>query len=278
MLSAVVVIYKIFEIRNKEDFKIFEKIFLTRILGVLIPIFFFAIYLTHNNIWVEFIDYAIQGIGTFSNSVSITKLIEDEVFIAYVIPFFFAINFIITLTTYIIKRLKEKGWVNSLHILFYYNLASIVVIYPIADLMHFSIATIFTYISTMYLLYIWFEYVLKIDTLKSIVKVRIILKILAVIFIAVFSIISIKELIGFTRNIDNKKYLNHFKFIEVEENLYNRILNLDEYIIKKENENNKVIVVDTMAAAINIPINVYNKDFDMFNLGNLGRDGTKRNY
>ncbi len=59
ILAIAFIGFKIIEIRKKEDSKRYLKIFGTRLLGVLIPLILFAIYLTYNNIWIDFIDYTI---------------------------------------------------------------------------------------------------------------------------------------------------------------------------------------------------------------------------
>ena len=56
----------------------------------------------------------------------------------------------------------------------------------------------------------------------------------------------------------------------ISEKLENRIRNVESYI---ENSKEKVYILDSDAALYNIPIDTYNKDFDMFNKGNLGGKG-----
>ena len=66
--------------------------------------------------------------------------------------------------------------------------------------------------------------------------------------------------------------LNHFKYVYIESYLENRIKNLDAFIQKNDN----VIILDSSAAVYMIPLNKYNKDYDMFNIGNFGKDGETR--
>ena len=50
---------------------------------------------------------------------------------------------------------------------------------------------------------------------------------------------------------------------------------VDNYILQKEQEGKKVYILDFAAAEYLIPIDRYNKDYDMFNIGNFGGKGNK---
>ena len=73
--------------------------------------------------------------------------------------------------------------------------------------------------------------------------------------------------------IEKNVEISHYKNIEVSENLVERIKNMDNYILEKEQEGQKVYILDAEAAIYMIPINKYNKDYDMFLKGNIGKDG-----
>ena len=55
--------------------------------------------------------------------------------------------------------------------------------------------------------------------------------------------------------------------------LKDRIQEIDEYILQEEKRGNKVYILDSEAALYMIPINKYNKNYDMFLKGNIGKDG-----
>jgi len=59
VICAMFVIYKLFVVTKKEEFKAFVKIMLVRSLGVAVPVIMLAIYLTINNIWTYFLDFAV---------------------------------------------------------------------------------------------------------------------------------------------------------------------------------------------------------------------------
>ena len=64
--------------------------------------------------------------------------------------------------------------------------------------------------------------------------------------------------------------LNHFRNIIVEQNLEKTVKGVDNYIVKSEKA---VYILDSNAALYMIPIDRYNKDYDLFAKGNLGSGG-----
>ena len=65
----------------------------------------------------------------------------------------------------------------------------------------------------------------------------------------------------------------NYKNIEISEGLVERIDEIDAYISEQENNGKKVYILDAEAAIYMIPLNKYNKDYDMFLKGNIGKDG-----
>ena len=273
ILSIIVIGYKVIEIRNKQDIKTFINIALTRTIGILIPIILFALYLTLNETWSEFIDYAILGIKTFSNNVPYTKLIQTKYILAYVFPIFLAIIVIIAIITLILKKVREIGWTKNIRTLMIFDIATAVVIFPISDRMHFAVGTICTLLTIVYLVHLWFKYGLKIESKKIIYVINTALKIIAIFVFIFYIVLSTRKLITYLASEKEQNYLKHFKYIQSEESIYKAIESIDEYINKKQKEGKEVIILDTMAAAFNIPIDKYYKNYDMFNLGNFGTKG-----
>ena len=54
-----------------------------------------------------------------------------------------------------------------------------------------------------------------------------------------------------------------------------RISEIDEFILKQEENGKKVYILDAEAAIYMIPIDHYNKNYDMFLKGNIGKDSEK---
>ncbi len=241
----------------------------------MIPVLVFAIYLTCNNIWTDFIDYTILGVQKFSNSKSYFGLLQSSDFttriLAYLAPAIFVAIFVIYIVSIFNKELREKEWLNKMQLLLVYSVASVVVIYPIADRVHFSIGTICVFLTGIYLVYNLILYVKsKITSKKVIYGVKMFLKAITVLLFILYILHAILVLIGFKMAINGQKQLEHFNGIYTDEGLYNRISIVDEYILKKEKEGKKVYILDTTAPMFNIPINRYYKNYDMLNLGNLG--------
>jgi len=65
----------------------------------------------------------------------------------------------------------------------------------------------------------------------------------------------------------DKSVLNHFSNIPISSTLQDRIIEVDAYI---QDEERDVYILDSEAAVYMIPLDKYNKDFDMFLKGNLG--------
>ncbi len=281
ILAIVFALYKVIEIRNKEDIKIYLKIFGMRLIGILIPLTIFSIYLTYNNIWSEFIDYAIAGIKTFSNIVPYGRLLSNggmyEI-LACMIPVVLVTFVIISIYTLTQKSLRDKTWSRKLCIFLVYDLAAFCIIYPISDKNHFAIGTICIILTAVYLIYEGIIYSLEI---KNMQKLKFILKTftetVSILAIIGYMGISLLGLTNYIMNIKNQEYLNHFKYITTNKVLKKRIDTVDKYILDKKEEGTTVYILDSMAAVYVIPTNEYNKDYDMFNVGNFGTKGEKRN-
>ena len=95
------------------------------------------------------------------------------------------------------------------------------------------------------------------------------ISIIAIAFIAVRGIENITE---YTKQEKNET-IEHYKNIQISEYLQERINEIDIFILEQEKENKKVYILDAEAAIYMIPINNYNKDYDMFLKGNIGKDG-----
>ncbi len=67
--------------------------------------------------------------------------------------------------------------------------------------------------------------------------------------------------------------INHYRNIEIQSYLKERIHVVDDFIIKEEAEGKKVYILDAEAVGYMIPLDKYNKNYDLFLKGNLGKDG-----
>lgn len=269
--------YKILEIKEKEDFKKFLKIFLGRILGVLIPIIAFAIYLSYNNLWEDFVDYTILGIRTFSNNISYFSLFKNSDIVirilSYIVPAYFVITVIIYIISVISKKLRNKEWIENLQVLLVYSVASLPAMYPIADSGHFGIGSMCSIIASIYLINTLANYLIKNKKIRYIISNFV--KAMAFLLVIVYMGYGVKLLATEIEpeEINYEKQLEHFKMIPTNAGNYSLITSIDTFILEEEKQGTKVYILDAMSAMFTIPIDKYNKNYDMFNLGNFGGRG-----
>ena len=259
IISAITVLYLLLEKRDKETLKAI----LYRITGVLIPCIIFVIYLFLTNSMSSFIDYCILGIGTFQNKISYLKLLRGKdltAFLALLVP----VTLIILLVINILHAKQEKLKENIQDIiLFVFSLGQFIMIYPISDDIHFKIAAFPTIVIILY-------YVCKnIQELKNIklsIFIEHFMNIITISFVGLLILESINDIYLYSQT--DKSILKHFSNIPISSTLQDRIIEVDNFI---QNEKKDVYILDSEAAVYMIPLDRYNKDFDMFLKGNLGQ-------
>lgn len=187
------------------------------------------------------------------------------------IPVSIMLNAIILLVSRISKK-ENKELKNILTILIY-SVSIIIVMYPISDKIHFLIGSFIALIGITYqicllgkIIYKTIKYTQKYKTYK------ITTLLIQVTILAGIAIYGINNLYNYIKTEKNER-IAHYKKIEINENLVNRIDEIDAYISEQENNGKKVYILDAEAAIYMIPINKYNKDYDMFLKGNIGKDG-----
>ena len=259
IISIATIGWCILETRNLEDLKKYIKNMVYRFLGVFSVVTIFVAILIALGIFANYIDYCILGVKTFSISISyIETLIKNSNIIIKLLSLSPVLVNIALLIMYIKTKSKE------LLVLFTYSIAQMVVVYPIADEAHFVVAIVPTVIAIGFLMNILIK---KIYESK---KIEIIINSFFICFISITSIIFF--IIGISNfKIQNKNMeLNHFKFIPAKQQGIEQNKKMGEYITSNSKD---VYILDAVAAIYMIPIDRYNKDFDMFNKGNLGSKG-----
>lgn len=258
IISTITVLYLLLEKRDKQTLKAA----VYRTLGVLIPCVIFVIYLFLTNSMSSFIDYCILGIGTFKNSISYLKLLRGGDLIAFlgmIAPITIAILFVVNVIN--IKRKVIQAKENNL-ILFAFSLAQFTVVYPIADDIHFVISAFPAILVALY--YICKE-IQEIKNIKVSIFIEHFMNIITISFIGILILQAINDIYLYTQM--DKSVLNHFSNIPISSILQDRIIEVDAYI---KDEKRDVYILDSEAAVYMIPLDKYNKDFDMFLKGNLG--------
>ena len=259
---------KLIFIRNKEQVKIWLKSFLHRLLGIMIPIVLFILYLIINNAFLEFINYTILGIIEFTNNISYIKLIKWNLIgiLSVSVP-------IVILYEWIKTICFEKD--KKTYFLLVYGLAMFVVCFPISDKIHFVIGALPIIIAMLYEMHMLVKKVDKIiirfisEFYKF--KLFVLLMLNSIIILSLIYYLAI-NLNNYFLKIEYYSNLKHFTYIPIDSGLKDQISNIDKYIEKNEN----LRILDSSAAIYMIPLDIYNKDYDMFNKGNLGYKGEEK--
>ena len=258
IISVITVLYLLAEKRDKQTLKAVAY----RVCGVLIPCIILLIYLLATNSMSSFIDYCVLGIGTFKNSISYLRLLRGGDLTAIwgmIAPLTLVVLLVINLINIKRKVIKTK---ESNLILFVYAVAEFTVVYPIADKVHFVIAAFPAILITLY--YIC-KKIQEIKNIKVSIFIEHFMNIITISFVGILILQAINDIYLYTQM--DKSLLNHFSNIPISSTLQARIIEVDAYIKDEEKD---VYILDSEAAVYMIPLDKYNKDFDMFLKGNLG--------
>ena len=168
---------------------------------------------------------------------------------------------------------KENENIKKVLTMLVYSLSIIIVMYPISDEIHFLIGSLISIIGLMYMIALLGEKIYhKINYEK---KYKIYKIITLIIWMILFVIILTKGIDNLYKyfKIEKNTEIQHFKNIEIGQHLKDRIDEIDKYILENEQEGKTVYILDAEAAIYMIPLDKYNKNYDMFLKGNIGKDG-----
>ena len=278
ILAIIVVGYKIIFVQNKREFIEYLKTAFKRIVGILIPMILVFIYLIATNSLQDFINYAVLGISTFSNKIPYAQLMNNDKkeiqILSRIMPFILLAMAVLTIVLQNKKKKENIGNTdNKILTILIYSLSTIIIMYPISDEIHFLIASTITFIGLAYILYLLGIAIynkINLQSKKKIYKITSLL--ISIILIAFIAVRGIENITEYTKQEKNET-IEHYKNIQISEYLQERINEIDNFILEQEKENKKVYILDAEAAIYMIPINNYNKDYDMFLKGNIGKDG-----
>lgn len=246
---------------NKEQFKDYLKIAGMRIIGILLPVLIMFIYLVVNGAIKDFVNYAILGISTFSNKIKYVKLFSNDKIEIRILSVLMPVSIIIMSMILIIANIlkKENQGLTKLLTVLVYSLSIIIVMYPISDEIHFLIGGLISIIGLIYIIFLLGKFIY--DKIKNNKKFKVYKILTSIICVILFSIILKAMLMNMYNYIKVEKNveISHFKNIETSDSLVNRIKNIDNYILYKEQIGQKVYILDAEAAIYMIPINKYNK-------------------
>lgn len=287
MIAIATIGYPLLQIETKQDLKTIRLKIGKRMVGMVIPLILLLIYLVITGSLQDFISYTLQGITTFSNYKPYTNLInysEKEIAIlARVMPIVAVGSIITTVVTKIkcvrkqkLQEITKKKYEN-IQKLTVYSLPMLMVMYPIADKIHFLIGIAMLVLTTGYYIFLvghW-EYE-KITFCKKQFWYKTVTLILWVVMVALIAKQGTKNLYEYKNMAENHQLndtINHFRYIDIPEYLEERIEKVGNYIKEKQSQGMKVYILDAESAMYTIPLDQYTKDYDMFNKGNFGKAG-----
>ena len=261
-ISVVILFYQVLFVKDKDSLNKYSKSFINRLIGLSIVISILCIYFTIFNLWKDFIGYAILGIKDFNNSISYFKLITKGKWYIRALSIAVPIYLITNLVNILIKILSRKEIDRFNVIILAYSWATFSIVFPISDEIHFLIGCIPSIIGSVYIIYnkllLNKKRIVFIETASQVLTL----------YIVIIAISGSVNLIKCFNRIDKQNQINHFKLIP--DSSYSRVKEVDEYV---KNQNKDVYILDASAALYTIPIDQYNKNYDMFNKGNLGTKG-----
>ena len=281
LLLIFVMVFEVFIYMKKSGFNLkfdkFIKLIGIRILGMMVPIIIFLIYLGITGAFNDFINYAIKGVREFSNNVPYYRLFDSNDKVVLIISRLFIIVYIPLFITFILESIKNKKLKDELiniYVLAFCSIPVIAIIYPISDDFHLMVASFFALIIIAYLL------ILVLKKIDSFIKIDVFYKKLLLIgILVVIVLISFKNVI-IERNINVKENVlvpfKHYEGIYVPEYLSKRISDVTDKVRAYSNSGRESIIVDSEAAIYDIVLNKYKKNYDMLLIGNIGENGVEK--
>lgn len=281
VLLIFIMILEVFIYMKKSGFNLkfdkFIKLIGVRILGMMVPIIIFLIYLGVTGAFNDFINYAIKGVREFSNNVPYYRLFDSNDKVVSIISRLFIIVYIPLFITFILESIKNKKLKDELiniYVLAFCSIPVIAIIYPISDDFHLMVASVFALIIIAYLL------ILVLKKIDSFIKIDVFYKKLLLIgILVVIVLISFKNVI-IERNINVKENVlvpfKHYEGIYVPEYLSKRISDVTDKVQSYSNSGRESIIVDAEAAIYDIVLNRYKKNYDMLLIGNIGENGVEK--
>ena len=261
VVGYMILLMIIDKFKYKKDIKIQIKNILFRILGIAIPVIIFVIYLLITKSLDEFINYAILGIKTFSNKIEYINLLRNDKIsikiLSIIVPISFIINFVIAIA----KKDKRLFVISCLAI------SMFIVAFPISDNIHFLIGSTTSFIAIVYNIN---NIAKKIIPQDKKLFIKFFIEGMSKCMIVLIFIFGIYYNYKKINNVEYYSQLKHYKYIPISENYEQELKTIEEYIQKSDK---KVYILNFDAALYMIPLDIYNKDYDMFMKGNFGVKG-----
>ncbi len=226
-----------------------------RLIGILIPNFIFLFYLLYTGTFADFWDMAIAGVSTFSSRFPYLTLAKENIgntILCIAVPVMILSSILFGL----FKRKTRSG--QAALILLIYGLFGLINLYPMANFYHFSTCLI-AFLPLLALLIgrrFWrFRLPRQICQLIN-----------AAVLVVCVLYIPIKIVREHHLNLDIPQFEGVFITDEREADI--RLIT--DYVREKEKDGYTVYILDNRASQYFLPLDRYNKYFDLFLLGNMG--------
>lgn len=234
---------------NLLKFRMEKKTQIARVLISAVPMFLFTIYMLAVGALDEFIDYAVIGITTFVHRTTLFELIfEAPFFLIYIAFMLFAYAFMLT-------RIWKDGATHQKVSGFMFAAAWLMVTYPLFDAFH--LVCVFIVLVPAFCIFV------KQKEYKRWEKVACISIVVAISALSVLAFLPSDE-----EYVPSK--LNNYENIPIDSEADENIRTVCEYIEQKNEQGYRVRITDDSAIAYKIPIDAYEKNWDMLLVGNVG--------
>lgn len=219
------------------------------------------------------------GISSFANKIEYVTLLKNEnlhiKILSFILPIVLAFTFIFLIIKFLRKKVNIKFY--KLLVLFMYSLIPLVLIFPISDVVHFIAGGYVVFILETYLLVELFKIIYKKCKIKQKYQIcEFITNFLYMVLILITLYFAVNNYCLYFLDENKAHNIKHCKGIIIGEELLQKINEIDEFIIQNKEQGKTVYILDSEACIYNIPLDIYIKDYDLFNKGNLGKDGTSR--
>lgn len=259
------------------------KAILKRIIGVLIPIFIFILYLLITNSLSNFINYTIIGLLEFKDN-KITIFDTVSIFLKgnnVVGPIIFLSMLFFSITYLLVKiyksiKFKDKN-MNLKNIILFYSVSAFGCFYPIMDGTHLLPSILPLLILIVNSTYYKFKNIciLNRKDVRKAFKVGLLLISIEIALYPMYGYIKIYQNDTEEKTVlkDNYASMNYVVISKKVKKDIDEIINYEKKIAKN---NKKVIVLDSKAIIYHLPQNIYYKNYDLFMRGNFGKNGEEK--
>lgn len=248
LANLVVCVYYILHSKHN------KKYVMARIAMSAVPLTIYSVFLIITGTLRDFWEYAVEGIGTFTHRITPIDLLKSGpgniVFFLIVFVAYFLIA----------KRIAKKGSNDSIFSLLVFNVSWIIVVYPLCDASHL-----------LCLLIPLLPLMLSCVECRQYKEKE---KYLCIVVTAIVCIVAIIPFLAIGREY-TISVQNNYQGVVIDSSVDKRIKTVGKYIIAQNEKGYTVRIVADAACAYKIPLDIYEKNWDMLLVGNIGSNNIK---